>query len=68
MLWLTYVLVLSSDGVREDDMPFLQNELKGFSGGNVRGFTTELCENVRRLQPEKQDDLTVLTLAITKNE
>ncbi len=62
------VLVMSSDGVREEDMPFLQNELKGFSGGNVRGFTTELCENIRRLQPEKQDDLTVLTLAITKNE
>ncbi len=62
------VLVMSSDGVREDDMPFLQKELKGFSGGNVRSFTSELCENIRRLQPEKQDDLTVLTLAITKNE
>ena len=62
------VLVMSSDGVREEDAPFLQKELKAFSGGNVRGFTTELCENIRRLQPEKQDDLTVLTLAITKNE
>lgn len=62
------VLIMSSDGVREEDMPFLQKELKKFSGGNVRGFTTELCENIRRLQPEKQDDLTVLTLAITKNE
>lgn len=62
------VLVMSSDGVREEDMSFLQKELKGFSGGNVRSFTTELCENIRRLQPEKQDDLTVLTLAITKNE
>lgn len=62
------VLVMSSDGVREEDMPFLKNELKKFSGGNVRGFTTELCENIRRLQPEKQDDLTVLTLVIAKNE
>ncbi len=62
------VLVMSSDGVREDDMPFLQKQLKDFSGGNVRSFTSELCENIRRLQPEKQDDLTVLTLAITKNE
>ncbi len=62
------VLVMTSDGVREEDAPFLQKELKAFSGGNVRGFTTELCENIRRLQPEKQDDLTVLTLAITKNE
>lgn len=62
------VLVMSSDGVREEDVPFLQKEVKRFSGGNVRGFTTELCENIRRMQPEKQDDLTVLTLAITKNE
>ncbi len=61
-------LVMSSDGVREEDLPFLQKELKGFSGGNVRGFTTELCENIRRLQPEKNDDLTVLTLAVTRNE
>ncbi len=62
------VMVMSSDGVREEDMPFLQKELKRFFGGNVRGFTTELCENIRRLQPGKQDDLTVLTLAIIKNE
>ncbi len=62
------VLVMSSDGVREEDMPVLQNSLKRFSGGNVRGFTSDLCEKIRAMQPEKQDDLTVLTLAITKNE
>ena len=62
------VLVMSSDGIREEDMPFLKNQLKSFSGGNVRSFTTELCESIRRLQPEKQDDLTVLTLAVAKNE
>lgn len=62
------VLVMTSDGVREEDKPFLQKELKSFSGGNVRSFTAELCENIRRVQPEKQDDLTVLTLAVTKNE
>ncbi len=62
------VLVMTSDGVREEAMPFLQKELKVFSGGNVRAFTTELCENIRQLQSEKQDDLTILTLAITKNE
>ena len=61
-------LIMSSDGVRDEDFPFLEKELKRFSGGNVRGFTTELCENIRRMQPEKQDDLTVLTLAINKNE
>ncbi len=62
------VLVMSSDGVREEDMPILKKELKSFSGGNVRGFTTSVCEKIRSQQPEKKDDLTVLTLAITKNE
>ncbi len=62
------VLVMSSDGVGEDDYSFIQKELKGFSGGNVRNFTTGLCENIRQRQTEKQDDLTILTLAITKNE
>lgn len=62
------VLVMSSDGVREEDGSYLQKELKGFSEGNVRGFTAKLCEDIRRLQRGKQDDLTVLTLAITKNE
>lgn len=62
------ILIMSSDGVREEDKPYLQKELRAFSGGNVREFTTELCENIRRYQPEKQDDLTVLTLAVTKND
>ena len=62
------VLVMSSDGVREEDFPFLQKEIKRFSDGNVRVFTNELCESIRRLQPPKQDDLTILTLAVTRNE
>ena len=62
------VLVMSSDGVREEDFPLLQKEIKRFSDGNVRGFTAELCESIRRLQPPKQDDLTILTLAVTRNE
>ena len=62
------VLVMSSDGVREEDLPLLEKEVKSFSNGNVRGFTTELCESIRQTQPPKQDDLTILTLAVTRNE
>ncbi len=62
------VLVMSSDGVREEDLPLLEKEVKSFSNGNVRAFTTGLCESIRQLQPPKQDDLTILTLAVTRNE
>ncbi len=61
------VVVLCSDGVREEDFYILRNELKNFSGGNVRNFTTDLCEKIRRNQPEKNDDMTMLTIAIAKN-
>ncbi len=61
------VVVLCSDGVREEDFYVLRNELKNFSGGNVRNFTTDLCETIRRNQPEKNDDMTMLTIAIAKN-
>ncbi len=61
------VVVLCSDGVREEDFYILRNELKNFSGGNVRNFTTDLCETIRRNQPEKNDDMTMLTIAIAKN-
>ena len=46
----------------------LKKQLKKFNNGNVRNFTSELCENIRRSQPEKNDDMTVLTLAVTKND
>lgn len=62
------VLVMSSDGVRDEDAPVLQKALKNFSEGNVRSFTAKLCDDIRASQTEKQDDLTVLTLAIMKNE
>ncbi len=61
------VIVMCSDGVRNEDMDYLKHALKGFDEGNVRNFTSELCENIRRSQPEKNDDMTVLTLAVTKN-
>lgn len=63
------VLVMSSDGVTDEEAPYLQKQLKAFSDGNVRNFTTELCRDIRNMQSfEKKDDLTVLTLALTKNE
>ncbi len=62
------VILMHSDGVREEDGGYLKKELKKFNNGNVRNFTSELCENIRRSQPEKNDDMTVLTLAVTKND
>ncbi|MBR4286919.1 MAG: SpoIIE family protein phosphatase [Clostridia bacterium] len=62
------IILMHSDGVREEDEAYLKKQLKKFSNGNVRNFTTELCENIRRTQPEKNDDMTVLTLAVTKND
>lgn len=68
MLGCGDVILMHSDGVREEDEAYLKKQLKKFSNGNVRNFTQELCENIRRSQPEKKDDMTVLTLAITKND
>ena len=62
------VIIMYSDGVREEDEFYLQKQLRKFSSGNVHDFTVELCENIRQNQPEKNDDMTVLTLAVTKND
>lgn len=62
------VILMCTDGVREDDMAFVRSELKTFSGGSVRDFTSSLCETVRRYQPERNDDMTVFTIAITEND
>ena len=61
------VIIMHTDGVREEDEAYLKKQLRKFNNGNVRNFTAELCENIRRSQPSKNDDMTVLTLAITKN-
>lgn len=61
------VIVLCSDGVRDEDFWQLRNALKVFDNGNVRNFTTDIAEIIRRAQPEKNDDFTMLTLAITNN-
>lgn len=62
------VLVMTSDGARDEDRPLLKKELKGFGGGEVRVFTSTVAENIRNNQTGKKDDLTVLTIAITENE
>lgn len=67
MLGTGDVVIMHSDGLREEDTPILKQKLKMFGNGNVRNFTTELCEDIRRRQTGKKDDMTVITLAITKN-
>ena len=62
------MVLMCSDGVREDDRAFVRSELKSFGGGSVREFTNQLCELIRRYQPEKNDDLTLLTLAVLEND
>ncbi len=61
------VLVMCSDGVREEDFWQLRNAVKVFDNGNVRNFTEEIAETIRRSQPEKRDDFTMVTLAVTNN-
>lgn len=58
------VLVLASDGVRDEDVPALKESLKRFSGGNVREFTKGLHDAIRERQLGKNDDLTIVTLAV----
>lgn len=62
------MVLMCSDGVREDDRAYVRSELKSFGGGSVREFTNQLCELIRRYQPEKNDDLTLLTLAVVEND
>ena len=61
------VVVLCSDGVRSEDYYDIRHSVKKFNGGSVRDFTVELAESIRKKQPEKNDDMTIITLAITKN-
>lgn len=61
------VIVLCSDGVREEDFWQLRNALKVFGSGNVKEFTTDISKVIRNSQPSKNDDFTLLTLAISKD-
>ena len=59
------VFVMFSDGVREEDYPLIKAELKAFNGGNVREFTNRLADMIKENQPERNDDITIVTVAIT---
>ncbi len=61
-------LVLFSDGVREEDYKIIKSELKAFDGGNVRKFTENLSELIKENQPERNDDITVVTVALNSGE
>ncbi len=61
------VLILCSDGVREEDFYHLRNALKVFENGDVKSFTADISNTVRRSQPEKKDDFTLITIAIENN-
>lgn len=60
------VIVMVSDGVRDEDIPFLRSELKGFCSGNVNEFCDSLARSIKEAQPEKNDDITVLTVALSE--
>lgn len=60
------VFVMVSDGVRENDIPFLRRELKSFCSGNVREFCDGITREIKEAQPEKNDDITVLAVALTE--
>lgn len=60
------IIIMSSDGVREEDLWQLRNALKVFNNGDVSKFTEDIAGIIRRSQPEKNDDFTMLTLAISK--
>ena len=62
------VIIMSTDGVRDEDFSIIESEIRYFNGEKVRDFTERLSERIRELQPEKNDDLTMVTLAIMKND
>ena len=68
ILGVSDIIVMCSDGVRQEDMSYLKQRLKSFDKGSVRDFTSQISENIRQVQAEKKDDMTVLTLAIAKND
>ncbi|MBE6747715.1 MAG: hypothetical protein E7557_00610 [Ruminococcaceae bacterium] len=62
------VIIMSTDGVREEDFCIIEREVKYFNNENVRNFTEKLGEKIRELQPTKNDDLTIVTLLLLKND
>ena len=62
------VIIMASDGVREEDYSIIENELRYFNGEKVQKFNENLARKIREQQPEKNDDLTLITLVVTKND
>ncbi|MGN0527041.1 MAG: SpoIIE family protein phosphatase [Acutalibacteraceae bacterium] len=62
------VLVVTSDGVREEDRPILERKLKAFKGGNVKAFTEDLKTAIYENQEDKCDDISIITIALTDND
>ena len=62
------IIIMSTDGVREEDFSIIEREVKYFNNKKVRSFTENLGERIRELQPAKNDDLTIVTLLLLKND
>jgi stage II sporulation protein E len=62
------IIIMSTDGVREEDFSIIEREVKYFNNEKVRSFTENLGERIRELQPTKNDDLTIVTLLLLKND
>ena len=61
------IILMCSDGVRDEDFWQIRNALKTFESGDVDKFLKELSGTVRRSQPQRKDDFTMVVLAITGN-
>ena len=62
------VIVMVSDGVTDSDLSIVENDVKYFNNEKVRDFTEKLCEKIKETGEGVNDDLTMLTLLLTKNE
>ena len=62
------VIIMASDGVNNEDLILIEKELRCFNNENVRLFTENLSEKIREYQEDKNDDLTLITLLIDKND
>ena len=62
------VIIMASDGVNNEDLILAEKELRYFNNENVRAFTENLSEKIREYQEDKNDDLTLITLLINKND
>ena len=54
--------------MRPEDRDVVRAETRALRDDSVRAFSENLCELLRRYQPPKNDDLTIVTLAVLRNE